>query len=142
MPADEARPATVEDVHAIAQSMPHVVRCPDVKNAIYQVGGKSFVFFRNPRPDAVDEQTGERLTDVIVIWVPDEGTKEALVQDPRTPFFTTPHFDGHDSVLVQAGRLGEITVGELREVIQEAWLSRASRKRATDWLREHGLADA
>jgi hypothetical protein len=142
VPEDDARPATVEDVHTIAQSMPHVVRYPDAKNAIYQVGGKSFVFFRNPRPDAVDEETGERLTDVIVIWVPDQGTKEALVQDPGTPFFTTPHFDGHDSVLVRAGRLGEITVGELREVIQEAWLCRASRKRGNDWLREHGLADA
>jgi hypothetical protein len=138
--ADDARPATVEDVHTIAQSMPHVARYPGLRNAVYQVGGKSFVFFRNPRPDAVDERTGERLTDVIVIWVPDQGVKEALVQEPDTPFFTTAHFDGHDSVLVQASRLGEVSVGEMRELFQEAWLCRASRKRANDWLREHGMA--
>jgi hypothetical protein len=137
---DEQRPATVEDVHAIAASMPHAVRYPEVRNAIYQVGGKSFVFFRNPRPDAVDETTGERLPDVIVIWVPDQGAKEALVQDPDSPFFTTPHFDGHDSVLVRASRLGEISVAELREVIEEAWLSRASRRRANEWLRAQGMA--
>lgn len=139
MAEGEARPATVDDVHAIAQSMPHVVRYPDVPNAIYQVGGKSFVFFRTPRPDAVDE-TGERLTDVIVIWVAEESDKEALVEDPESPYFTTPHFDGHNSVLVQASRLGEVSVGELRELIQEAWLCRASRKRANDWLRAQGMA--
>jgi hypothetical protein len=137
---DEQRPATVADVHAIASAMPHVVRHPDTRNPIYQVGGKSFVYFRNPRPDAVDEATGERLPDVIVIWVPDQGSKEALVQDPDSPFFTTAHFDGHDSVLVQAGRLGEISLAELREVIEEAWLSRASRRRARDWLAEQGTA--
>ena len=137
---DDDRPATVEDVHAIAMSMPHVTRYPDMNNAVYQVGGRSFVFFRNPRPDAVDERTGERLTDVIVIWVPDEGDKQALVDDPGSPYFTTPHFDGHNSVLVQASRLGEVSAGELRELVQEAWLCRASRKRANDWLREHGMA--
>ena len=46
---------------------------------------------------------------MIVLWVPDEGDKQALVEDPSTPFFTTPHFDGHPSVLVRASRLGELT---------------------------------
>ena len=93
---------------------------------MYQVGGKSFVFFRNPRPDAVDPDTGERYDDVIVIWVESNDDKEALVQDPDSPFFTTAHFDGHLSVLVRASRVGEITRQELAEVIQDAWLSRAS----------------
>lgn len=138
-----SRRARLADVHELALRMPHVTVWRGPRgNPVYQVGGKSFVFFRTPRPDAVDPVTGERYPDVIVFWVPSESDKQALVQDPGSPFFTTPHFDGHDSVLVQAGRLGEITVGELREVIQEAWLSRASRKRANDWLREHGLADA
>ena len=80
------------------------------ENPIYQVGGKSFVFFRNPRPDAVDPVTGERYPDVIVFWVPSESDKQALVQDPGSPFFTTPHFDGHPSVLVRGSRIGELTV--------------------------------
>jgi hypothetical protein len=102
---------------------------------VYQVGGKSFVFFRTPRPDAVDPDTGERYDDVIVFWVESEADKQALVQDESTPFFTTPHFDGHPSVLVRASRLGELTRDELREVVQDAWLSRASKRRAAEWLR-------
>src|SRR4051794_40674770 len=104
---------------------------------IYQVGGRSFVFFRNPRPDAFDPDTGERYDDVIVIWVSSEEDKLALVQDPASPFFTTAHFDGHPSVLVRAGRLGEIDRDELAEVVQDAWLSRASPARARSWLQEH-----
>jgi len=69
-----------------------------------------------------------------MFWVESEADKLALVQDPTTPFFTTPHFDGHDSVLVQASRLGEITREELAEVVQDAWLARASPRRRADWL--------
>src|SRR5262252_7640834 len=118
--------------------MPHVtVYVGKRGNRVYQVGGRSFVFFRIPRPDAADPETGERWDDVIVIWVPDEADKQALVQDETTPFFTTPHFDGHPSVLLRAGRIGELTRAELTELIQDAWLSRASARRATVWLREH-----
>nr|WP_246324987.1 MmcQ/YjbR family DNA-binding protein [Petropleomorpha daqingensis] len=123
--------------------MPHVTVWPGSRgNAVYQVGGRSFVFFRTPRPDAVDPETGEKLPDVIMFWVESDAEKQALVQDPSSPFFTTPHFDGHDSVLVQASRLGEITRGELAEIVQDAWLSRASARRRDAWLaaRELGAA--
>ena len=137
MPDHGNRPALLEDVHELALGMPHVtVEHGTADNPIYQVGGKSFVFFRNPRPDAIDPETGERYDDVIVIWVPSEADKQALVQDVSTPFFTTPHFDGHLSVLVRASRIGELTRQELAEVIQEAWLCRASPRRATTWLNE------
>jgi hypothetical protein len=103
-------------------------------NPIYQVGGKSFVFFRNPRPDAKDPVTGERYNDVIVFWVPSESDKQALVQDPSVPFFTTPHFNGHLSVLLRSSRIGELSRQELAEIIADAWCSRASPKRAAAWL--------
>ena len=129
------RRARVEDVHELATNMPHarVVDGPR-GNPVYQVGGKSFVFFRTPRPDAFDPQTGERYTDVIMFWVPSESDKLALVQDATSPFFTTPHFDGHPSVLVRASRIGELTLPELTEVVRDAWLSQASRARAAAWL--------
>jgi hypothetical protein len=121
--------------------MPHVtVDHGPGGNPVYRVGGKSFVFFRNPRPDAVDPRSGERYTDVIVFWVASESEKEALVQDPTSPFFTTPHFDGHNSVLLRGSRIGELTREELADVVQDAWLCRASPKRAATWLKEHGLA--
>lgn len=108
-------------------------------NAIYQVRKKSFVFFRTPRPDAVDPESGERLQDVIVFWVPSALDKAALVGDETTPFFTTAHFDGYNAVLVQASRLGEVDRDELAEVIVDAWLSRAPKRLAAQWLTDHPL---
>ncbi|UUZ58971.1 hypothetical protein [Nocardioides sp. B-3] len=106
------------------------------------VGSKSFVFFRTPRPDAVDPVTGERYEDVIVIWVASEGDKLALVQDESSPFFTTPHFDGHPSVLLRASRVGEVSREEIVELVQDARLAQASRRRGETWLREHQLGDS
>ena len=135
-----SRPASVEDIHATAREMPHVTAYrPDTARPVYQVGSKSFVFFRTPRPDAVDPATGERYYDVIVIWVASEGDKQALVQDERLPFFTTPHFDGHPSVLLRASRVHEIDHDELVEIVQEAWLAQASARRRTAWLESRGL---
>jgi hypothetical protein len=140
MPDKESRPAGVEDVHELALAMPHVtVDHGTGDNPIYQVGGKSFVFFRNPRPDAVDPETGKRYQDVIVFWVASEEDKQALVQDEAAPFFTTAHFDGHLSVLLRAGRIGELTRNELAEIVQDAWLSRASTRRAAAWLNAHPM---
>lgn len=129
------RPSKVDDLHRLAQAMPHVtVEVNGSGNRIYQVGRKSFVFFRTPRPDAVDPETGERYDDVVVIWVPSVEDKEALVQDPSSPFFTTPHFDGHPSVLVRTSRIGEVVIDELTEIVQDAWLAQASSRRAREWL--------
>ena len=135
---DGSRTARIEDVHDLALAMPHVTvdhRTGD--NPVYQVGGKSFIFFRNPRPDAINPETGERYHDVIVFWVAGEADKQALVQDEMSPCFTTAHFDGHPSVLLRASRIGELTREELAELVQEAWLSRASGRRAATWLSAH-----
>ena len=141
MAAGAGRRVTVDDVHELAASMPHVKRIEGPKgNPIYSVGGKSFVFFRTPRPDAADPVTGERYDDVIMFWVESDAGKRALVDDPDSPFFTTKHFDGHPSVLIRAGRLGDLSYGELAEIVQDAWLSRASSARAATWLRSRGLA--
>ncbi len=137
----DSRPASVADVHELALAMPHVTRWagPPEKPPVYQVGGKSFVFFRNPRPDACDPVTGERYDDVIVFWVADEADKRSLVDDPDSPFFTTPHFDGHLSVLLRGRHVPELSYAELAEVVQDAWLARASRKRAAQWLAAQDL---
>jgi hypothetical protein len=127
--------ATVAEVHALASAMPHTtVDHGPLGNAVYQVGRKTFIFFRNPRPDAFDPETGQRYDDVIVFWVESDADKEALVQDDSSPFFTTPHFDGHRSVLLRGSRIGELSRDELAEVVQDAWLARASRARARAWL--------
>jgi hypothetical protein len=135
-----ARRAEVADVHALATAMPHVTCVRgSAGNPVYQVGGKSFVFFRTPRPDATDPRTGDRYDDVIMFWVESEADKQALVDDPDTPFFTTAHFEGHPSVLIRAVSLAEVSYDELTEIVQDAWLSRASARRAAQWLASQGL---
>ena len=136
-----SRPATVEDIHEIARSLPGVTpggargkQAPTV----YQVSRRSFLFFRNPRPDAVDPTSGERYADVIVFWVESELEKEAILADTSLPFFTTPHFDGHPSVLVRASRIGELSRDELAGFVEGAWLARAGPRAIDRWRREHG----
>jgi hypothetical protein len=136
-----SRKAKIADVHALASAMPYVtVYDENSDNPVYQVGGKSFIFFRNPRPDAFDPVTKERYDDVIVFWVESEADKQAMLADETLPFFTTPHFDGHPSVLLRASRIGELTLQTLTEVVQDAWLSRASKRRRETWLTENGYA--
>jgi hypothetical protein len=120
-----SRPATVEDIHDIARSLPGVSLAEDARPTVYQVSRRSFIFFRNPRPDAFDPNTGERYIDVIVFWVDSELEKEAILSDTSLPFFTTPHFNGHPSVLLRGSRVGELTRDELAEFVERAWLSRA-----------------
>jgi hypothetical protein len=59
------------------------------------------------------------------VWVSDLGEKEALLASEPDKFFTTPHYDGHPTVLVN---LPAIDVGELREMITESWLIRAPKR--------------
>jgi hypothetical protein len=137
MASAPGRPARTEDVHALARAMPHVRELVGPKgNSVYQVGGKSFVFFRTPQRDAADPDTGERYDDVIMLWVESDEAKAALLGDPATPYFTTPRFDGHPSVLVRGARLGEIGLAEITEMVQDAWLAQASARRRDAWLAE------
>src|SRR5215469_6512017 len=137
---NQDRPAQVADVHALAEAMPYVTCAHGpAGNPVYQVGGKSFVFFRTPRPDAADPVTGERYEDVIMFWVASDADKRSLVDDPDSQFFTTAHFDGHPSVLIRSVHLPDLSYGELCEIVQDAWLSRASARRAARWLASRGL---
>ncbi|WP_235997131.1 MmcQ/YjbR family DNA-binding protein [Aestuariimicrobium ganziense] len=130
--------ASVDDVHATALAMPHVTVESAGENPVYQVGGKTFVFFRNPRKDSFDPETGERYDDVIVIWVADEVEKQAILAE-GPPWFTNDHFNGHPSVLVRASQLDQLDRDVVVEVVQSAWLARASATRAKAWLAERGL---
>ena len=136
MPADGSRSAKVDDIHEIALALPGVSRGGargTLDPIVYQVSRRSFIFFRNPRPDAVDPDTGERYTDVIVFWVDGELEKEAILSDTSLPFFTTPHFDGHASVLLRGSRIGELSRDELAGFVEGAWLSRAGPRAVARW---------
>ena len=130
----------MDDIHEIAKALPGVTlggARGRSNPTVYQVSRRSFIFFRNPRPDAVDPETGERFADVIVFWVDGELEKEAILADSSLPVFTTPHFDGHPSVLVRGSRIGEMTRDELSTFVEGAWLSRAGPRAVARWMREH-----
>lgn len=136
-----SRPATVQDIHDIARALPGVTLWDGRGNldpTVYQVSRRSFIFFRNPRPDAVDPITGERYADVIVFWVASELEKEAILADASLPFFTTPHFEGHSSILLRGSRVGELSRDELASFVEGAWLARAGKRAVTSWLKERG----
>ncbi|MFV0458248.1 MAG: hypothetical protein ACK5MT_05700 [Actinomycetales bacterium] len=42
-------------------------------------------------------------------------------------------------MLLRGSRIGELSLHELTEIVQEAWLARVSAKRAKDWLAAQGL---
>ena len=98
----------------------------------YQVRGKSFVIYRDARPDALDTD-GERLPDVVVFSCSSAEEKEGLLAS-GPPWFTTPHFDGYSSILVRLSELGKVTLDELAEVVEDAWLARAPKRLAKEWL--------
>jgi hypothetical protein len=119
------RPARADDIHEIATSLPEVtVEGSPSALPVYQVRGKSFIFFRGRRKDAIDPHTGEPMDDVVGIRTPGEEDKFALAQ-AAGPWFTTPHFKGYPAILIRLRDIGDVSRGELAEVITDAWLSRA-----------------
>lgn len=96
--------------------------------------GKGFVIYRAPGKTAIDPATGEMFDDLLVISVPNEDSKAALVQDPASPFFTIDHFNGYNAVLVQESRLGELEREELAEVLIEAWACKAPKRLVNEYF--------
>ena len=128
------RRARVSDLGEIALALPEVEEAVGRGGRpVYAVRGRTFLFFREPRPDAVDADTGERLADVVVLSVADRDGKEALLGS-GPPWFTTPHFDGYHAVLVRERDIGLVTRDELEEVVTDAWLAKAPKRLATDFL--------
>lgn len=104
--------ASEADVRAVALALPATTEKPSYGTPGFRV--KDMLFAR------IREEG-----DVLVVWCDDEGEKHALIASEPDKFFTTPHYDGHASVLV---RLGAIDVEELTELLTEAWRVRAPKK--------------
>ena len=68
---------------------------------------------------------------ILGVWLPDLMVKASLLSANPDVFFTTPHFDGHPSVLVVLARIDAPT---LRGLLVEAWLGRAPKRLASAYL--------
>jgi hypothetical protein len=129
--------ATMADVEELALALPHTTKEVSDGRPTYLVHGKMFCFHRSPRPDAVDPETGERLDDVFAFRVADLDVKELLLADDRGIFFTTPHWNGYSAVLLRIPDLVHLDRDELRDLVIDAWLTRAQKRVAKAWLAEH-----
>lgn len=122
----------MEDVRRIALALPESSERSSRGLASWRVRDKGFVWERPLRPADV-RALGEDVPKGPILGARVEhlGAKEALLADDRDVFFTTPHFDGFPAVLV---RLDRIALDELGEVIVEAWISRAPKRLAKQYI--------
>ncbi len=124
--------ASWDDVRRIALALPEASERSSRDLASWRVRDKGFVWERPLRPADVRALGDEAPTGPILgARVEHLVAKEALLADDPEVFFTTPHFDGYPAILV---RLDRIAAEDLREVIVEAWLVRAPKRLAQDYL--------
>ena len=136
--------ATLDDVRAIALSLPEAHESVDGHRggATWRTTAGAFAWERGP--SGADLTALEKLDrswpEGPVIGVRTDGLdeKEALMETDPGAFFTIPHFDGYPAVLV---RLDEVDPAQLREVIIDAWLLRAPKRVAREWLLTHRDAE-
>ena len=130
--------ATTADLDALALSLPRTTKQTSADGRPeYLVHGKLFLCHRTRRRDAVDPATGERLDDVLMFRVADLDVKELMLSDGRGIFFTTPHWTGYPAVLIQISSLRRLKKAELRDLVVDAWLTRAQKRVAKAWLAEN-----
>jgi hypothetical protein len=127
--------ATWEDVSRIALSLPEVSEQPLHDLRSWRVRDKLFVWERPLRRSDLRALGDSAPTGPILgARVEHLVAKEALIADDPDVFFTIPHFDGYTAVLV---RLERISVQELEELIVEAWLARAPKRLAREYIKAH-----
>ncbi|MGA9343586.1 MAG: MmcQ/YjbR family DNA-binding protein [Nocardioidaceae bacterium] len=110
--------ADADDVRRLALSLPHVEEI-DSAGFDFRVGNRGFVW---SYPERRPGRPRRIRTDIAVLYVGDEGEKQALVLGEPDLFFTTPQYDGWPLVLV---RLAEVDGERLAELVTDAWRMRA-----------------
>jgi hypothetical protein len=127
--------ASWEDVRRIALALPETDEQLQWGNASWRVRNRGFVWERPLRKSDL-RALGDAAPDGPILGARVEhlGAKEALLADDPGVYFTTPHFDGYPAVLVQ---LEKITLDELEQLIVDAWLARAPKRVADDYVRAH-----
>ena len=127
-----------DDVRRIALALPDTEEgTTHGQQTAWRVNGKPFVVQRPLRARDRDE-LGDRAPDgpILGARVESLAAKEALLGDDPTTYFTTSHFDGYPMILCRLDRIGD---EELQELIVEAWLSKAPKRLALEYLQTHEL---
>jgi hypothetical protein len=131
--------ATWDDVRRIALSLPEASE--DLRRGLmfWIVKDKLFVWERPLRQSDLRALGDDApLGPILGARVEHLVAKDALIADNPEVYFTIPHFDGYPAVLVQ---LEKIPPDELEELVVEAWLARAPKRLAKEYIAEHFPAE-
>ena len=122
---------TLDDVERLARSLPDVEEGTSYGNRAWKVRGKTFVWER-PLRARDREELADAAPDGPVVGVAVEHlvAKEAVIRN-EPGCFTTAHFDGYAAVLVA---LDDVDAGLLDELITDAWLTKAPKATAADFI--------
>src|SRR3954453_5017148 len=134
---DQTTVASWDDVRRLALAMPASEERMSRDMRQWRVKEKLFVWERPLRRSDL-EALGDAAPEGPILGARVEHlvAKEALIADDPDVYFTTPHFDGYPAVLVKLERIG---IGDLEELIVEAWLARAPKRLADEYLEARGL---
>lgn len=100
---------TWDDVVETAKRLPEVEESTWFRTPSLKVAGKGFARLRTEAEGGL-------------VLMCDLDEKAALLASGDPAFYTTPHYDGHGSILVD---LEQVDPGRLAELIEEAWRIKA-----------------
>lgn len=132
--------ATLDDVRTVALALPDVLEVVQGHRggASWRTKNGGFVWQRGPSAADLAKLAalGRGWPDGDVVGIRTDGleSKEVLLASLPDVLFTIPHFDGYPAVLV---RLADIDVRLLEELITDAWLVKAPKALAKEWLAQH-----
>jgi hypothetical protein len=109
--------ADAADVRRLALALPEVEELAS-DGFDFRVGGHGFVW---SYPERVPGKRRVIRTDIAVLYVGDEGEKQALLLGEPDLFFTTNGYEGWPLVLL---RLDAVDVDRLAELVSDAWAMR------------------
>ncbi len=124
--------ATLDQVRRYALALPGVTEKTSHGTAAWIVDKRFFVWDRPLRKSDL-AALGDAAPKGAILGVrtADLEMKDAIIRsDPRV-FFTIPHFDGYNAVLVQ---LDKIRALDVERIIVEAWIARAPERLVREYL--------
>ena len=112
--------ATWDDVVEMASRLPGTEVATWYRTPSLKVAGKGFARLRTEAEGGL-------------VLMCDRDEKAALLASGDPAFYTTPHYDGHGSILVDLAKVAQDQLGEL---VEQAWRLKAPAKLRKEFERD------